>query len=57
MGMMKCCPMRVMQDLDFSEGRDISLKGGYWLKDDTDKGEKNSCLWIQTAQGNLAKLG
>ena len=56
-GTMKCCPMHAMQDLDFSKGRETGSHEGNWLGDDLDEGAKNGCMWIQTSQGYVAKLG
>ena len=54
---MKYCPMRTMRDPDFSNMREISSHGGYWLEDDPGERAESSCLWIQTMQGYVAKLG
>ena len=54
---MKCCLMHAMHDPNFSEGKETGLHVGCWLKDDPDEGAENSCLWIQTTQGNMEKLG
>ena len=51
----KCRLVCAMGDPDFSEGRMTSLLEGYWLGDDLDEGAENSCLWIQTAKGYVAK--
>ena len=54
---MKCHPMCAIRDPDFLEGRKTGSHRGYWLWDDLGEGAKNSCLWIHTVQGYVAKLG